>query len=264
MQLLVLVVLALASISTVSALACSATWECTSVSNDYNYVECMNGACVCKEALGFTGAATTASKCGCAAPNKVYWEGGAPYCIQYNHAVTYAQEQNRNDILISKINGVYTSPVWADAIDGTVRTGLLGSLFVENGTTIDLSFRVYAPDLSTYLFSYDLDQTGLWSLNQDNLLQSVALVISNLGWVSDPFFPEISATREGLCNIIVNVARCTAAHDPTGYYSTVADCVNFLSPLNFEAVTCRQHHAILAMTQPEISCPLTGKASPQC
>jgi expansin (peptidoglycan-binding protein) len=57
---------------------CSATWECSSFSKDYNFVDCVNGKCVCK--TSFAGSAVPGDVCRCDAPKQVFWNGGIPSC----------------------------------------------------------------------------------------------------------------------------------------------------------------------------------------
>jgi hypothetical protein len=62
------------------ALSCSEQYQCTSVSEDYNYVQCVSGKCQCRTSSGFVGAATSEDKCRC--PFGVYWGSNGPQCKQ--------------------------------------------------------------------------------------------------------------------------------------------------------------------------------------
>jgi hypothetical protein len=57
---------------------CSAQWECMGVAEHINYVLCVEGQCICK--VGFSGNATTESKCSCPAPNVLVYENGEASC----------------------------------------------------------------------------------------------------------------------------------------------------------------------------------------
>lgn len=97
--------------SITESLVCNAQWQCSSVATDYNYVNCVLGQCQCST-LGFVGNASLSNKCRCILPNKVYWENGLVYCINYNDAVKYNKESTQEDNQLSKINLVYNSLIW--------------------------------------------------------------------------------------------------------------------------------------------------------
>lgn len=69
-----------AFLSLVHSLECDYDRDCNSVSLNPNYVDCVQGLCVCREANGFVGEATLESKCAC--PFSVYGGNGGPYCKQ--------------------------------------------------------------------------------------------------------------------------------------------------------------------------------------
>jgi hypothetical protein len=62
------------------ALSCSEQWQCSSVTENYDYVQCIEGECRCRTANGFYGSATTEDKCRC--PFGVFWGSNGPQCKQ--------------------------------------------------------------------------------------------------------------------------------------------------------------------------------------
>lgn len=80
----------------VNSLVCQNANQCTSVSDDRNFVDCVNGVCVCNSDRGFLGSATVTDKCTCPyktyggnggfyckqcdAPRRMYYDNGVPYC----------------------------------------------------------------------------------------------------------------------------------------------------------------------------------------
>jgi len=124
-----------------------------------------------------------------------------------------------------------------------------------------------SPDQSTVLSQSNLTQTGFFTFNDQNTIQSTELSILNLGWHSDGFFPQNNATLETVCFLITVVANCNATHDPSGFYTNFADCMNFLystewgtwAQLRDNTVMCRSFHALLAIGRPSIHCSHSGK-----
>lgn len=62
---------------------CTSAYQCEQFADNYNFVDCVQGKCACKTALGFTGAATNDSKCTCLEPRTTVWDDctSLPYCI---------------------------------------------------------------------------------------------------------------------------------------------------------------------------------------
>lgn len=319
---LLAVTMTLASMDGASALSCSATWECTSVSNNYNYVECVDGTCACRSALGFSGTATTGCKCACVHPNNVYWEGGNPYCIQYDNAVAYLADREHADVLVAKVNAVYASTVWPapaqiifDLVTGNSDQGLMGTLFTDTtrgrvdpvgefvgysgaveyfygtiwfgqtkivdynmkhvmaegnkaASRVDLFVESYlAPDFTTLAFVTNITQTGIWTFDENDRVESVELIIHNNGWNSNPNFLDTPENRAGLCYTILVAAGCNSTFDSEGYYDDFNDCLAFVNTLEFgtwdmmrsNTVICRVYHAILSMVEPQMHCSHAGK-----
>lgn len=93
--------------------SCTARHQCSAVSADYNYVDCVigwgnsSGQCSCLVQLGFVGSATSSNKCRCESPSSVYWSSGIPYCIRYSDGVAFKLDKARNDLIVSTVKGIY-------------------------------------------------------------------------------------------------------------------------------------------------------------
>ena len=117
---------------------CSQQYQCSGVTNDYNFVACDNGFCRCRSELGFVGAATNVSKCGCLPPYQIFWQK-YPYCIKLTDAVAYHAENSRNNILLQKVSMIYQSQIWptpqyimGQLIAGQADTGILSTIFAPS------------------------------------------------------------------------------------------------------------------------------------
>jgi len=95
--------------------------ECSSVTRDIDYVECVNHACKCRTSQGFVGSATPSSKCSCPDGYSIYRQhnnddgnnnDGLPYCARLSDAVAFTHEQDRNEILYDIVHDLYTSLVY--------------------------------------------------------------------------------------------------------------------------------------------------------
>jgi len=84
---------------------CTARWQCSSVSNDYNYVDCLQGKCECVE--GFNGTATAQDKCRCDKEG-VYWSSGHPFCLSSGQCVADYTGPNCNAPCMNIVNSVGT------------------------------------------------------------------------------------------------------------------------------------------------------------
>jgi hypothetical protein len=125
-----------------SALSCSEQWQCSSVTEDYNYVRCIEGNCTCKD--GFLGNATADDKCRCSAPNTVTWQNNEALCMQADEPQspddpTTCSEQWQCSSLSVDYN-------YVRCIDGncTCKDGFLGN------ATVDDKCRCSAPNTVTW------------------------------------------------------------------------------------------------------------------
>lgn len=62
---------------------CAAQWQCSPMTLDYNFAVCDNNRCNCKD--GFSGQATTYSKCECSSNKFVSWVNGSPVCVDHGY-----------------------------------------------------------------------------------------------------------------------------------------------------------------------------------
>jgi len=111
--------------SVVYGLACTAQYQCSSVSNDYNYVQCVSGQCQCLSSNGFNGTATTSDPCRCdytvawggspsqpyciqcTSPRFIEYYNGMPYCVYPPECQELEQESDRDTILANQVTQVY-------------------------------------------------------------------------------------------------------------------------------------------------------------
>lgn len=98
-----------------NGLSCMQQYECQSVTVDYNYAGCYAGECKCIIELGFSGNATTLSKCDCLPPSSVYWLNNLPYCLNYIESVNFKLANTRNELLKNKIITLYNQILWPSA-----------------------------------------------------------------------------------------------------------------------------------------------------
>jgi hypothetical protein len=96
----------------VESLSCTQRWECSSVTTNYNYADCIASQCTCLTAFGFSGNATTNNKCSCTSPNQVYWEGSNAFCIQFSDAVQYKLNKAKADRQKAVVQTVYDSLIY--------------------------------------------------------------------------------------------------------------------------------------------------------
>jgi len=300
--------------------------ECSSVSTHNNYVACVNHVCQCKTSQGFVGAATPTSMCSCPSGKSIYHlhsedDTSLPYCVDLADAVSWEQEQTRNDLLTGTISSLYNSLVFptpqiimgqlitgqtvggiwdlvatnavgrvdplgefstkdgiVEYFYGQVWTGgsqiqqvVINKLLVEgNEVTISVDLHFYIYDTwpgGQLLTDYNLTQSGVFTFNDQNQIQSMDLVIHNLGKAVNWFFADHAGEITRLCEIILDDAFCSSSLDPTGYYANMDDCVSFMNTVDYgtwddireNSVACRQFHAILAIARPQVHCPHAGK-----
>ena len=209
---------ALAVVACSRALSCTAQYECSPVTTDYNYVACTGGKCVCLSSQGFAGNATVGNPCACG--TTVYWVGSQPYCID---VAATAAALNTAAVNKAAIAALYNSLVYPQAgeiiadpslapvqfssdlkgrIDplGTFNNALLmfeyfwglaaTPVIYVGGVTIqdmvaeglevysDVDIHFYSPFTGTFL--YNITQTGRFLFNEAGQVASVFLNIPNL------------------------------------------------------------------------------------
>jgi len=133
----------------------------------------------------------------------------------------------------------------------------------------------YDPATQTYDYDYEdplyfnFTQQGVYTFNDKDLIQATDLISRPFGRVLDPQTPKRrESVINRLCyNLVVNPAKCNSTTDPQGYYSSFADCVQFMKSIDYgswdlvasNSVTCRLFHSILTVTDPVLHCPHTGR-----
>jgi len=99
-------------LSPVEGLSCTQRYECSSVTTNYNYADCVSGQCQCLAAFGFAGNATTNNKCACLTPYQVFWEGSNAFCIQYSDAVQFKLDKAKTDQQKASVQTIYQSLIY--------------------------------------------------------------------------------------------------------------------------------------------------------
>jgi len=88
--------------------ACTAQWQCSSVTTDYNYVQCSNGFCACRTDLGMDGTGLSpSSPCTCLSPKTVIWNNGSPYCVNLQDAVNAKNQKNKEALQKQTVQQIY-------------------------------------------------------------------------------------------------------------------------------------------------------------
>jgi len=320
--------------SLVYGLACTAQYQCSGVSNDYNYVNCVNGQCQCLTANGFNGTATTSDPCRCDynlawggspsqpycivcnPPRSIQYYQGMPYCVNPPECQNLEQASDRNAILTSKVEQVYlrliypqpiliitgqqsVSDLFAPTAKGRVSpvgsfddftsieeyfyglgaasriTQITFKKLAVTGNYVSIWVVLYFNGTATGQPSYNLTQTGFYTFDSNNLIESVDLDILNLGWALDGDTLTNNASRQAIINNVCatlvgapgHPGTCPPADDPTGFYSSIGDCQTFMNSIPFgtwahanaNSVICRELHTILTAFRPTVHCPHTGK-----
>lgn len=103
-------IIGLLSFQSAAALECSADWQCQSVSDLYQAIECNDGQCTCVYDQGFAGSATAEDHCRCAGGNgDITWKNGKAFCLNIEAALADAAKNQRR---ISHIREIYDNNVW--------------------------------------------------------------------------------------------------------------------------------------------------------
>jgi hypothetical protein len=93
-----------------TGLACNRDSDCFSVSANPNYVSCISGQCECST-LGFSGSGTVVDPCQCLEPYKVVRQQAVPYCISFDDAVTFKNQQALAAFMENVVLQIYNSTV---------------------------------------------------------------------------------------------------------------------------------------------------------
>lgn len=252
-------------VAPISSLSCSAQWQCTSVSDDYNYVACVDGQCTCLTSNGFVGSANETDHCRCVSPRSVSWSGSTPYCISYPLCASAQVAEDRVTKLKAKVALVYDNLVYPTAsaiLSGQVsvtdlfaantkgRIDPVGTF--DNYATLTEYYYGLAATVAKRVTSVDIiDLFGAgnevfvrvniffeyWDgvTPPQNLTQSGRLLFDDDDLISSVDLiihnlgkaspPPDVPTTEVICGILQQT--CPPEMDPTGYYANFTDCFDF-------------------------------------
>jgi len=310
-------------------LACTQQYQCSGVTTNYNYVQCVAGQCACLASNGFNGTATTSDPCRCDytvawgtsqpfcmicnSPRYIDYYQGNPYCLNAPECQTLEAASDTGAIRLAVIEKLYNQLIYptpllimageisvADIFASNVkgRVSPVGSYndftsvqeyfyalaavsditqvtmqkITVTGNYVTVSVIIYFNNAGRGTPSYNLTQAGFFTFNEQNLVSSLDLDILNLGWALDGDSATNPATRlaniQNICTtLVVSPGYCPPSEDPSGYYSSFADCVNYMSNItygswshaNSNTVICRSLHTILTAFRPSVHCPHAGK-----
>jgi hypothetical protein len=295
------------------ALNCTTSRNCHSVTTSDNYVACISGVCQCLTNQGFDGLATLASPCDCLEPKDVYMDNNGPSGRTYNCIDVAATTANlarqaamkqqviqiyRNTIGVTlpyEISEEYISVAHLFAPNVKARVSPIGHLngvtfkqffyslaaasnivnvfFVDlqaEGNVVSVRIDTQANETGSPMFN--LTTFGSFYFDPNNLTVIAAdLILANWGKIQNlPSFAYPYAIA-GICE--VSSAYCTGVNQQ---YSSYADCVSFLTALNFgtydqfgNTTSCRTIFTDMIPTAPivdgaNLHCPDIGRNSPQC
>jgi len=128
---------------------------------------------------------------------------------------------------------------------------------------------------------FNISQQGRYIFNSDNLIETVDVVIPYLGKHANPQFntPVYTTQQteliEEVCGALVvgipayGIAPyCNETYDPSGYYSSVEECIDFMTnnitygtwdDAQANSFVCRQLHSLLTAYDPVTHCPHCGR-----
>lgn len=118
-------------------------------------------------------------------------------------------------------------------------------------------------------------QSGKYRFAPNNTIIGVDVTIHNLGTIVNrnivptgiTYGGDRTAYLTGVCTLIFN--SCPPEKDPLGYYTSVQDCISFMTGGTVRVATfadpggntdiCRALHASIARWVPDVHCPHAGK-----
>lgn len=206
---------------TVGALVCTERYQCSSVTQHYDYVNCSDGQCVCLTDSGFAGNATTSGPCSCPSPATVYWLD-SPYCIDIPTTTNAAARCN---LLTQKVQTFYEYLLQpystlvlngSLSIDNIISTSLQAEIdplgffnystikgpyfgvadspvsiatsvqFIdlfcsENKVFVNVIYDTVSLFTSPPTFLYNVTELGRFTFDDNNLVTKLHVVIPNLG-----------------------------------------------------------------------------------
>lgn len=320
------------SVSSVSSLACTAQWECTSLAQDanYNFVQCVDSQCVCMPGSNL---AVVGGLCSCNAPNTIQWgtpavgsgaEGTQAFCLPSFAALAAELEEDAAcDVYMAKVQKVYelvvtpfalatvTGEISTDDIfdpNMQIRIDPIGAFTGQQGvneyffgsaalelvesvamtrlrcegnlvsSSVDILFNVST--VPSGIPVYNLTQWGWWTFDPSTqLVTSMDGVILDTVKVDYPVPAQLPAIEQ-VCYLLTQPSEYSAAlgfpdsgicpeiMDPVGYYTSIDDCIDFMSSIEFGSwsrieannTLCRLYHSQLAIFSPSVHCVHAGKS----
>jgi len=128
---------------------------------------------------------------------------------------------------------------------------------------------------------FNISQKGRYVFNSDNLIETVDVTIPYLGKHANPEFnrpvytlQQTELIAEVCAALVVGIPQfgvgpyCPEQYDPTGYYTSEADCIDFMTnnitygtwdDAQANSFVCRQLHSLLTAYDPVTHCPHCGK-----
>jgi len=125
--------------------------------------------------------------------------------------------------------------------------------------------------------SFNLTQSGRYIFDENDLIETVDVIIHYLGKRSNPvenaavYTPQQNALIEQVCYslLILNGGSCSNPElDPEGHYTSLTDCIEFMTgnitygtwdDAQANSFVCRQLHTLLTFFDPVTHCPHAGK-----
>lgn len=117
---------------TTLAVSCNNQFDCLEVSAHPFYAQCVNRVCVCPAANGFSGNATTSSKCNCLAPNELVLNGLELYCLNIPAAAAEVYAETLCESYKAKVDQVYQYVVYPRNLGILTNQLTLSNLFSNN------------------------------------------------------------------------------------------------------------------------------------
>jgi hypothetical protein len=257
MKILLLIIL---SAIACQGLNCTEQYQCyPAVSNDYNFVSCVAGQCVCLYKQGFTGAATVSSPCTCASPNVVEWAGN-PYCVNVPSFSRLAIQQwqiSQVELIYQYTIGINTAlgvatglvplpPIFSPNCTGRINsvgnldcltfqeffyalsansnvTGFNAVEAISVGNVVSTRIDVFTNELPSP--QSNITQTGFWYFNPiTNLIEKIDISFLNLGSRNNRDLSIPYNVAYGICE--VSTAFCTGLHQQ---FNSFSSCMNYMT-----------------------------------
>jgi len=301
-------IILIVNICKVSSASCYTSDDCSFVTENVKYVKCLEGECLCRFDRGFTGTATYDDPCTCSPNKHIYHENNDAYCLPsicpnkereerlkkkvttvYKNLIFPISYQiaignkSVSDLFapnaVGRVDPVGTFDDYSSLIEYfyalaiTPRSKVvnvnLKDLLAEGNKVyvrVDILFERTDTPSTPY---YNLTQSGRFTFNENDLINTTQLIIHNLGQSSDvPEFSHSYVIASACKTLLVQPGNCNSTMDPQGYYKDVNDCIDFMTNKipygTFDraasnTVSCRNIHTLLTVYDPLTHCKHAGK-----